>query len=389
MDMSTRHFATLTVCAIAVAGTVANAQATTQASPRREIVGDLGITAVECDCTFDGRNSRARVFKFRSNLIVIGVAPSGPSAGLIFPGDTIFDIDGTPLMTREGGIGLANVRPGQRVTLGLRRAGRAMRIGVTAGSIDADAPDALGRYTPGVPRTLNGYYEYPWTPQPVAPSTPTAPTPATPVPRASTPPPVWPEFPAAPRSPRSAPSPWIPPAPSIPAGAGFPDVPPSPASPDGWFGFSLRCSECGWERVGTESTPRWESSIAPEIGIVAPGSPADRAGLKTGDRITHINGVSILAPEGSRRFGAVRPGQRIRLTVLRNGTPITRELMLEERPRPSYDRRSLRYTGRLSGVAVEVWSAAGATVQREGDTMVINVGGSTVRLKATTPAPSR
>jgi membrane-associated protease RseP (regulator of RpoE activity) len=169
----------------------------------------------------------------------------------------------------------------------------------------------------------------------------------------------------------------------------LPPVPPSPASPDGWFGFSIRCSECGWERIGTEPTPRWESSVAPEIGIVAPGSPADRAGFKTGDRITHINGVSILAPEGARRFGAVAPGQRIRLTVTRNGTPITRELTLEERPRASYDRRSLRYTGRLSGVAVEVWSAAGATVQREGDTMVINVGGSTVRLKATTPAPSR
>ena len=126
-----------------------------------------------------------------------------------------------------------------------------------------------------------------------------------------------------------------------------------------------------------------DQTMQPEATYIAPGSPADRAGFKTGDRITHINGVSILAPEGSRRFGAVVPGQRIRLTVLRNGTPITRELTLDERPRASYERRSLRYTGRLSGVAVEVWSAAGATVQREGDTMVIDVGGSTVRLKAT------
>jgi hypothetical protein len=380
--MITRRIATLTVCAITAAASVSTAQETPQESTRREIVGDLGITAVECDCTFDGRNPGARVFRFRSNLIVIGVAPSGPSAGLIFPGDTIFDIDGTPLMTREGGIGLANVRPGQRVTLGLRRAGRAMRVGVTAGSIDANAPGAFGQYTPVVPRRLNGYYEYPWTP----PTPPRRPLPATPAPRATTPTPptpAWPEFPAAPSTPRAAPSPWIPAVPAIPNGVGFPEVPPSPASPDGWFGFSLRCSECGWERTGNESTPRWESSVAPEIGIVAPGSPADRAGLKTGDRITHINGVSILAPEGSRRFGAVMPGQRIRLTVVRNGTPITRELTLAQRPRPSYDKRSLRYTGRLSGVAVEVWSAAGATVQREGDTMVINVGGSTVRLKAT------
>jgi hypothetical protein len=379
--MNTRKIAMLTVYAISVGGTVASAQATPQTSPRREIVGDLGITAVECDCTFDGRNPRARVFRFRSNLIVIGVAPSGPSARLIFPGDTIFDIDGTPLMTREGGMGLANVRPGQRVTLGLRRAGRAMHIGVTAGSIDANAPDALGQYTPGAPRRVDDDYEY--VPRrPATPSTPRPPMAATPAPRARMPVPAVPgdaEIPAAPRTP-AAPAATTPPVGPVP---GLPPVPPSPASPDGWFGFSLRCSECGWERIGTEATPRWESSVAPQIGIVAAGGPADRAGFKTGDRITHLNGESILSPEGARRFGAVIPGQRIRLTVTRNGTPITRELTLEERPRPSYDRRSLRYTGRLSGVAVEVWSAAGATVQREGDTMVINVGGSTVRLKAT------
>lgn len=378
--MISRCRATLSVGAIALAGSIANAQATPQPSPRGETVGDLGLTAVECNCTFDGRNPRARVFRFRSNLVVVGVSPSGPSAGLIFPGDTIFDIDGTPLMTREGGLGLANVRPGQRVTLGVRRAGRAMRIGVIAGSIDADAPNMFGEYARRAPRSLDDDYSSP--PRPFTPRTPRPPRPARPAPRASTPTPPpdgWPETPAAPGAPRSAPAGMTPPVGPAP---GLPPIPPSPATPDGWFGFSLRCNECGWERVGSEATPRWESSVAPEIGIVAPGSPADRAGFKTGDRITHINGVSILEPEGARRFGAVMPGQRIRLTVMRNGTSITRVLTLAERPRASYDRRSLRYTGRLSGVAVEVWSADGATVKREGDTMVIDVGGSTIRLKA-------
>jgi hypothetical protein len=45
-------------------------------------------------------------------------------------------------------------------------------------------------------------------------------------------------------------------------------------------------------------------------------------------------------------------------------------------------RTSLRYTGRLRNVDVEVWSPAGATVKRDGDTMTINVGGSTILLKA-------
>lgn len=200
-----------------------------------------------------------------------------------------------------------------------------------------------------------------------------------------------PEPPSTPRAPQAptpeaarAPVPRRPaaaPLPATPAAAAMPPVPPTPA-PDGWFGFSIRCDECGWSRSGTESTPRWESTTPPQIGIVAPGGPADIAGLRTGDRITHIDGASILAPEGARRFGAVKPGQRIRLTVTRNGAPLTREFTLTERPRPTSGRSSLRYSGRLRDVDVQVWSPAGATVERDGDTITINVGGSTIRLKA-------
>jgi hypothetical protein len=205
------------------------------------------------------------------------------------------------------------------------------------------------------------------TPEP--PSTPA--TPATPVPRRPATAPRAPGVPAAITTP-------------VPATA---PVPPSPASPDGWFGFSIRCSQCGWRRIGDEPTPRWESATYPEIGIVAGGGPADIAGLRTGDRITHIDGESILAPAGALKFGAVRPGQRLRITVTRNGSRLIREVTLAERPRPASGRSSLRYTGRLRNVDVEVWSPAGATVQRDGDTITINVGGSTIRLKATTPTP--
>ncbi len=350
-----------------LAGAPARGQATTEPPRNREIVGHLGITAIECDCTFDGRNPSARDFRFRSNLVVLGVAPAGPSAGRIFADDTIFEVDGVPLRSRTGGMTFANIRPGQRVTLGVRRGGRTLRVAVTAAGINANDPSGLGQYMPRAPESDDPDYGPP-TPRSV-PSAPVPPIPGTPrAPVARTPRPDLPSVPTAPT-------------------AESPPVPPSPASPDGWFGFSIRCNECGWSRSGGESSPRWESTTPPQIGIVAPGGPADIAGLRTGDRITHIDGASILAPEGARRFGAVKPGQRIRLTVTRNGTPLTREFTLAERPRPTSGRSSLRYTGRLRGVDVEVWSPAGATVQRDGDTMTINVGGSTIRLKATTPPP--
>jgi hypothetical protein len=364
-----------------LAGVRARGQASTQPVRDREIVGHLGITAIECDCTFDGRNPGSRDFRFRSNLVVLGVAPAGPSAGLLFAGDTIFEVDGTPLRSREGGSIFANIRPGQRATLGVRRAGRVLRVGVTAAGINANDPSGLGQYMPLAPGSAEGNYGFPRPRVPAQPGVTRAPD--LPIaPRASALPGVT-RAPEAPQTPRASPL-----ASTAPVAA-MPPVPPSPASPDGWFGFSIRCNQCGWSRERNEDSPRWESSTPPQIGIVAAGGPADIAGLKTGDRITHIDGASILGPEGARRFGAVRPGQRIRLTVTRNGLPITRELTLDQRPRPALGRSSLRYTGRLRGVDIEVWSPAGATVERDGDTMTINVGGSTIRLKATgaTPPP--
>ena len=44
-------------------------------------------------------------------------------------------------------------------------------------------------------------------------------------------------------------------------------------------------------------------------------------------------------------------------------------------------RRELRYSGRLEDVTVEVFSPGGPTVERVGDTMIITVGSSVVRIK--------
>jgi hypothetical protein len=44
-------------------------------------------------------------------------------------------------------------------------------------------------------------------------------------------------------------------------------------------------------------------------------------------------------------------------------------------------RRQLRYTGQMDNVSVEVWSPGGPTIDRIGDTMVITVGSSVVRIK--------
>lgn len=126
--------------------------------------------------------------------------------------------------------------------------------------------------------------------------------------------------------------------------------------------------------------------------------------MKAGDRITHIDGVSILTREGGRKFGGVKPGQKVKLTVKRGSSSLTKEMTLGSRPevraaiaaytprppapatRPSI-RRELRFTGKLDNVSVEVWSAGGPTIEKMGDTMTITVGASVVRLKVDSKNP--
>jgi hypothetical protein len=90
--------------------------------------------------------------------------------------------------------------------------------------------------------------------------------------------------------------------------------------PRGWFGFSFQCEECTTELSSGDTTTVWRFVSVPEVQSVEPGSPAARAGFQRGDVLTHIDGVSLLSPDGGRRFGSFKPGQVVRWTVLRDGT---------------------------------------------------------------------
>ena len=382
-------------------------------SPRPGPFGYLGVTNVRCNCTFRTDDDGNRDFSFRSNPVVLGVYPGSPADGSLERGDTITAIDGISLATVDGGRRFANIRPGQRLTLNVSRGRAHMTLLFHAASVGEGDEGALGVYTPEASeRTWS--YDFPAPPAfpafpafPALPATPAIPAilsvptiPSTPTPGAV----VW-----SSRAPRAlpgrlgrvTPAPALAPVTPMPPLAPIPEIPPVPPvppvpeilSPLGWYGFSIRCNECGWSLSRGDESPVWESASPPELSMVARESPAGRAGLVAGDRVTEIDGVSILNTRGARKFGAVRPGQRVRLTVLRDGKPLTRQLTLATRPevqaaiaastptpRPAA-RRELRYAGQLDNVSVEVWSAGGPTVERVGDTMVITLGASVVRLK--------
>ncbi len=386
----------IVICALIPRPADSQVATTAIASARRGALGYLGIENVRCNCTFRADDDGNRVFTFRSNPVVLGVYEGSPADGSLVRGDTITAIDGVSLLSADGGRRFANIRPGQRVTLDVSRGRAQMTLLLHASSVSGADERSSGFYAP---EASGRGWTYDFPAQPAMPAMPAMPAiPSMPSMPSMPAPAIWSSRSARAYWPAQiAPVPPVPPVPpvaAVPAVPAVPPVPAVPASPTGWFGFSIRCTQCGWSMERGDDSPVWESATAPELSMVAPGSPAGRAGLLAGDRITEIDGVSILSPRGARKFGGARPGQTIRVTVLRDGRTLTREMMLATRPemraaiaaisltpRASAARRELRYTGQLSDVSVEVWSAGGPTVERVGDTMLITVGGSVVRLK--------
>src|SRR4029079_2324836 len=66
---------------------------------------------------------------------------------------------------------------------------------------------------------------------------------------------------------------------------------------------------------------------------IAPGSPAEKAGLKAGDIILPIEGISAHSEHPpDARLTSYAPGQSVKLTILRDGKQMDVSVMLGTRP---------------------------------------------------------
>ncbi len=96
--------------------------------------------------------------------------------------------------------------------------------------------------------------------------------------------------------------------------------------PEGTLSFVL--PEEAAQRVGlVRAIPYWEE---PLIRMAEPGSPADRAGIRGGDRIVAVNGEAVRTWHDFRRAIEANPGVETQVTLLRDGGQLTRTLVPNE-----------------------------------------------------------
>ena len=328
------------------------------------VVGDLGYSGLKCRCSFSVRkDGTERRWSFRSEPVINGVESGGPADGKLRAGDVITSIDGFLITTSEGGRRFAMVEPGRSVTLGVRRDGREFETTIvpTVDCVRIETEPALDVAVPLPPAPAKGE-----------------------------------------RIDTAVPAPAAAPVPDV-AGP-LPPAPPN-ASPRGRLGFSLTCSECSVEVYKTEEGPRWTFSSYPEVSRVESGSPAEQAGLRAGDVLTHIDGIPMTTEQAGLRFGQVAPRDTVVFRYERNAQAGEAVVVAGERewtvvapppkaPRPARPARPLRAdapapeleTTRFSGVLGDAHilvTGGPITVTRTETEIVIRSQDIVVRVKRT------
>jgi S1-C subfamily serine protease len=100
----------------------------------KPLTGDIGIGGFQCvaaGCAVNGLSGGRYHHSFSAEPYILDVDSTGPAASLLRDGDVLVAVDGLLITTVEAGDRLANLIPGQPVSLRVRRAGKDLEVRVT------------------------------------------------------------------------------------------------------------------------------------------------------------------------------------------------------------------------------------------------------------------
>jgi regulator of sigma E protease len=251
---------------------------------------------MECRCSYTVNVPLGvRFYSFESEPRIRKVDPEGPADGKLKAGDRIVGIDGLLITTYEAGKRFANLVVGEPVDLTVRRRGSLVDVTI----VPVESTGKEEEYA-----TIDGLGE-----------------------------PLTSELLRL----RQALEELAEAGADLDSIAGTLDSMDSlhlDRQPIGWLGIGLSFSG-GMQRLNDEGGTRWTFFEPPEVHSIMADSPADRAGLRVDDVLTHIAGVRLDTKKGGRLFSKIVPGQSVEFTIEREG--FTRDVIIVAEERPEAD----------------------------------------------------
>jgi S1-C subfamily serine protease len=259
-------------------------------------VGTLGVAQVDCGgrCALTLRARRGDLsawtpeWFFSVEPRIARIAPNSPASGVLEVGDRIVAVDGFLITTSAGGRRFGSPTPESTVTVRYRRDGRTLDASLRA--TRRCGPGVEGAYGIAFPAavvdSLTGQVEFrmasglaiqSWSAADGRRTVITIPGLETHLGRSGT----------------------------------------RPRDAVGSYGMSFSCGPCSQTIGGARQDWRFSNPI--QVMRVDEGGPADVAGLRVGDWITHVNGVRLDTRRGGEIFSRARPGERMEFTVTRDG----------------------------------------------------------------------
>ena len=214
-------------------------------------------------------------YTFDSEPRIRALDPEGPAAGILRRGDTIIAIDGLLITTRQAGRRYATLKAGEPVDVTVRRRRQLRTFTIIPAATASDDSISVTAWPSDLSEamldSINSYLDR-----------------------------IVNDL----------------------SGRGYYDL--SSAVWNEAFGLGLGLSFRGscTKRDGFRS---WNFRESPLVKTVEPGSPAETAGIRPGDILTHIDGIRLVRRAGGRKFSEIEPGQTITWTIEREGRRLTME----------------------------------------------------------------